>query len=176
MKNALALAALTSLTIFSTPSTHALDLTGIELREIQLPVDKETSAMRGDVLIIPPLSMTDVLSMTDEQRAALNSQYLQQAMLEEVQESYLTNAAKIEREDDVRVNPQALCKQKFGKKFEYVGGVSKMGTDGLEYRSYLCAYFGPSQRTAFEKRMIQLKSVLLLVHFKIMHPFSIYPG
>jgi hypothetical protein len=161
--------------IFAAPAVHAFDLSGIEIHEIPIPVDQDQAELNASLrtMELPMPSVGEWVSMTDLEREAAIAKV---QSIKALQEALISNDAKLEREQDDIAKPDVLCKQKFGPQFKYAGGVSTIDKDQFEHRSYLCASFGPSKKTSFEKRIAQLNGYLLLLEFKIRHPLTGYPG
>jgi|GEM_PF-4821100 len=151
----------------------AMDLTGIDLKEIPIPQSQADREERSIILATPQISAHEWVQMSPKEQALIA---LRLRELDLLQQAYLQKKAKDEQQEDVRVNPDHLCELKFGKGYSYTGRVQREGPNGVLQQSYVCASFGPSKRTPFEKHMIQIEGYLLFVRFKIFHPLTAWPG
>lgn len=168
MKNTLVLLALLATSL----PVYAMDLTGIDLKEIPITQTQAERQERAAILATPQISMSDWAQMTPQEQAIVK------AKLEEIdalQQAYLQNKAQEEQKRDQMINPQNLCTAKFGKGYEYSGRVETDGQNGEKREAYLCASFGPSKRTPFEKRMIQIEGFFSFLNFKLWHPLTSLP-
>jgi hypothetical protein len=153
--------------------SQAMDLTGVEVKEIPIRISAAKQRERALILKTPDITAGDLVQMTRDERIEVLQQL---AIIEFIQTEYLKKEAEEERARDERIDPQTLCSAKFGPEYEYSGRVERLLPDRTKAASYLCVKFGPSQRTPYEKRMIQLKGYLAFVKFKLRHPLTAWPG
>lgn len=153
--------------------SKAMDLTGVDVKEIPIRISAAKQRQRAIILTTPNVTASDLVRMTRAERAEVLREL---ALIEFNQTEYLKKEAEEERARDERIDPQDLCTAKFGPEYEYSGRVEQLLPDNKKTASYLCVKFGPSQRTPYEKRMIQLKGYLAFMKFKLRHPFTAWPG